>query len=337
MPPRYSNPIREQPGDRDLASQFHAMFPPPAGPPPERAALFYPSAGRDLLGPLRLGLPYCRLFYFYDHMRYRHIPLRLRRMLRTGPVDPVISAEWRPDRVFPGHVPDPSPDRPRNYRAEVPYGPTGEYVIRFHHRGVPREIHLVCRDNTDFLRQDVDLAVYFHRGDSEGEGGSGQWWDGELLPLLFPKIPADGQCLFLASGSPWGLHPDLRELAGEAVEETEYRVEYLLEREMRRRRRSSGPECLLSDGPADRSGATEERQPEIELRVHRLCSGYAFCIRGNALPALAPLAPRSRWPVDPPPERPRRECRPRQRPRTTQRPRPPRRPPPPRSPGLPFE
>jgi len=90
--------------------------------------------------------------------------------------------------------------------------------------------------------------------------------------------------------------------AGDAVEESEYSEEYYLKRKMRTRRGSGGLEHLQTDWPADRSGITEERQPKSELRVDRLCNYYAFCIRGNALHVLAPLIPRSSWPVALPPE-----------------------------------
>ena len=152
----------------------------PAAEPSPRAALFYPSAGLDLWTPLLLGLPYCRQFFFYE--RFRDI------------VDPDVFAD-----LYAGHI-----------RAVESEGwESDEYVVRFHHQGVPRVVRWVCRDNTDFLSQDVDLAFYFHRGDSLGEGGSGQRWDSLLIPALLEKIPAGSSSLFVTDGEPGGLHPHL--------------------------------------------------------------------------------------------------------------------------------
>jgi hypothetical protein len=170
-------------GDATLLRRADAHFPPPPDVPSERAALFYPSAGRDLWTPLLLGLPYCRQFFFYEHDR--------------AVVDPGAFAE-----LYRGQIQD----------VEQEGWEGDEYVVRFHHRGVPRVIRWVCRDNLDFLARAVDLAFYFHRGDGAGEGGSGQLWDSELLPMLLKKIPPGARCGVVTDGEPGGLHPSLRRL-----------------------------------------------------------------------------------------------------------------------------
>jgi hypothetical protein len=56
----------------------------------------------------------------------------------------------------------------------------------------------------DFLERDAQLAFFFHRGDSSGEGGSGQRWDSELFPELMKKVPKGRESLFLTTGEPGG-------------------------------------------------------------------------------------------------------------------------------------
>lgn len=286
----FFRPVDQGGCSRELVAWFHRRFPPPPGPPPERAALFYPSAGRDLMAPLLLGLPYCRLFYFYDREHAMIGPAGLLRALRGGLADPVERAEWRPDPDPPGLERAP---RRRRYRS------TGDYVVRFHHRGIMREIHWVCRENGEFLMHDVDLAFYFHRGDSEGEGGSGQWWDGELLHLLLAKIPTDGRCLFLTNGQPWGLHPDLVRLARPAADmPADVRDEDQRPRPVRGARPPQrGPSRCRPLGEAPAAGwGREAVEPAGGPIVEQLGNLYTFCLRGDALPALAPLPQRSDWP-----------------------------------------
>jgi len=67
-----------------------------------------------------------------------------------------------------------------------------------------RTIYWVHTDNTDFLNENVTLGFYFHRGDSWGEGGSGQKWDSDLLPKLLLKIPKGTSCLYVTEGIPGG-------------------------------------------------------------------------------------------------------------------------------------
>ena len=51
-------------GDSRLIERFVHLVPPPKSLADGNAAMFYPSAGKDMLTPLMLALPYCTQFYF---------------------------------------------------------------------------------------------------------------------------------------------------------------------------------------------------------------------------------------------------------------------------------
>jgi hypothetical protein len=83
--------------------------------------------------------------------------------------------------------------------------PAGDrHYFDFEFNGIPRRLHWVHTDNVAFLQENVELAFYFHRGDSWGEGGSGQQWDSELLPELLKMIPKGSYCVYLTDGVPGG-------------------------------------------------------------------------------------------------------------------------------------
>lgn len=141
-----------------------------------KRALFYPSAGRDILFPLIVGLPYCTDFYFFDssrRLRPNDIPAILRALNLTA--RPVDTSEDNCD------------------------------CHEFKFDSALRRIWRFRRDNTTFLDLDIPLAFFFHRGDSEGEGGSGQRWDSDLLPQLLEKSPVDSGLRILTDGEPGGL------------------------------------------------------------------------------------------------------------------------------------
>ncbi len=177
-------------GDSRLIARFTRAIVPPSSEPGERAALFYPSAGQDLLTPLLLGLPYCSQFFFYERFR-------------GGGVPPILSVLRR----MPG-VQLAGDQSSWHWRRE-----SSQDVMEFVFNVIPRKLHWVHEDNKDFLRRDVDLAFYFHRGDGSGEGGSGQAWDSELAGELVKKIPAGAMAPFLTDGVPGGFD---RMMFGEA-------------------------------------------------------------------------------------------------------------------------
>jgi len=180
--------------DRRLLKEFSEKYKPFNAPPIFNSALFYPSAGLDLIIPLILGLPYCRDFYFYEWEPKFYIDdiekihcffptLNGITVIKTDQFDWIVENEKR--------------------------------LISFKHNSIERTIHWVHKDNKDFLTRNVNLAFYFHRGDSYGEGGSGQFWDSDLLPELMKKVPNDYRCLFVTDGEPRGLLESVKEKAHE--------------------------------------------------------------------------------------------------------------------------
>jgi len=181
-----------KPEDSRLIRSFFERNPVPAELPTEQAALFYPSAGDDVITPMILGLPYCSRFFFYDR-RWRRGEQQVRHE-RAVRIRIRISAILGIDR-----------------RGIAQNDQQDENILTFEVGGVLRTVHLVHRENREFLNRKVDLAFYFHRGDSEGEGGSGQEWDGRFILELGEMAPAAGSCMVVTDGEPGGLHCDLRQ------------------------------------------------------------------------------------------------------------------------------
>jgi len=169
-------------GDSRVISQFMKEMRLPKKHPLAKSALFYPSSGSDMLTPLLLGLPYCRQFYFYDCQRARSHS-RFVQFLKKVP-----KVEFKNHGTGTGWV----------KRDNLCY-------LEFVYDGHQRKIFWIRSDNMEFLNVDVDLAMYFHRGDSWGEGGSGQKWDSKLLPMLATKVPRGKKAVFLTDGEPGGI------------------------------------------------------------------------------------------------------------------------------------
>jgi hypothetical protein len=167
-------------GDSRLIARFVHLAPPSKSLPDENSALFYPSAGKDMLTPLLLALPYCTRFYFYERSQRRSPPPQIQFPLRAiaSPIPGSERLEWADE--------------------------AGRRVLKCIVGGINRTIYWCHSDNSDFLNENVDLQFYFHRGDSWGEGGSGQKWDSDLLPKLLSKIPKARPCLYVTDGFPGG-------------------------------------------------------------------------------------------------------------------------------------
>ena len=181
--------------DSRLIYEFTKQMMPPKEIPSEKSALFYPSSGVDMITPILLGLPYCRQFYFYEESEANRRPSLSSALKKSSFFRNISKINLR--------------QKNRVVQDNCPY-------LEFEFDSIPRKIYLVPSDNKDFLKVDVELAFYFHRGDSGdnggGEGGSGQKWDSELLPELFKKIPLNKQCVFLTDGEPGGLEKQYCEL-----------------------------------------------------------------------------------------------------------------------------
>lgn len=149
--------------DARLVAQFLRQYPLPSSPNnlSERASLFYPSAGRDFVTPVLLGLPYCTQFYFFER-------------------SPVSSCKGKPPEALHSlcyilrkniNGVDIQLDFPRHpwYTKE-----DDADCLDFKYNGVPRRIHWMHADNTEIFKKNIELQFYFHRGDSQGERGSDQ-------------------------------------------------------------------------------------------------------------------------------------------------------------------
>lgn len=181
--------------DARLVAQFLRQYPLPSSPNnlSERASLFYPGAGRDFVTPVLLGLPYCTQFYFFE-------------------CSPVSSCKGKPPEALHSlcyilrkniNGVDIQLDFPRHpwYTKE-----DDADCLDFKYNGVPRRIHWMHADNTEIFKKNIELQFYFHRGDSQGEGGSDQRWDSDYLPELCKLIPSGSSALFVTDGSPYGFN-----------------------------------------------------------------------------------------------------------------------------------
>ncbi len=168
-------------GDSRLVARFTKIISPPNIDicPGKKSSLFYPSAGRDFITPILLGLPYCTQFYFFERSNSKYQP-EIAGILRhiEGVRIPTNTPRWEING-----------DR---------------QCLDFEFNGISRRLHWVHADNTAILHEDIELKFYFHRGDSWGEGGSGQEWDSKLLPELIKLIPASSSCIYLTDGIPGG-------------------------------------------------------------------------------------------------------------------------------------
>ena len=196
-----------KPEDSRLIREFFCQADEPPQSPGSRDALFYPSSGKDILTPLLLGLPFCSQFFFYDRFIKRNGQMFENQIKKyLGPRSTI-------ERSMEGDDTE---------------------VVTFDFWGIPRSLHLVSNDNREFLRQDVDLTFYFHRGDSPGEGGSDQKWDSFELSNLGQQVEDTGICQIVTDGEPGGLHPDVKsQMRTLRIPESERGRDYFLGRASR--------------------------------------------------------------------------------------------------------
>jgi hypothetical protein len=143
----------------------------------ERSTLFYPSAGNDFLLPTLIALPYCRNFYFY--YKENHNMPKIKKYISI--LSSILGS-----------------GRPNPFRGDTPS--VLNYTL-----GTRNSINITFTkgNNMKFLDEDCELSFYFHRGDSEGEGGSGQHWDSSLLGRLLNK--SNKGLRYFTDGQPGGL------------------------------------------------------------------------------------------------------------------------------------
>jgi hypothetical protein len=172
-----------KPDDFELITLARRIFSVDPEPLSTDAALFYPSAGSDLITPLIIALPYCSQFFFYDHdlskPRLRSLSHKVFNYICQIEGITATQTSWI-----------------KNGRGRT---------LIFEYHGIEKMLNWVNDDNLTFLSQThLKLAFYFHRGDSYGEGGSGQFWDSTLLSDLREMIKPGGVCYYITTGEPGG-------------------------------------------------------------------------------------------------------------------------------------
>lgn len=160
----------------------------------ERASLFYPSAGRDFIAPILLGLPYCTHFYFFEYSHGIHVNRQHQSRSPLSPLQAIL-------RRIGGIQFD------EDHRTWFSSN-NNEDCLDFEYKGIRRRIHWVHTNNTRIFDMDVELRFYFHRGDSGGEGGSGQEWDSRYLPALRKLIPSGSSAFYITDGEPGGFRSE---------------------------------------------------------------------------------------------------------------------------------
>lgn len=171
-------------GDSRLVAQFRKLVPSTVtrNTLSDRSSLFYPSAGKDFITPILLGLPYCTQFYFFEigHSRPPHELGAILRQIKGVRLSE--SSRWKDCE-------------------------DSDY-LDFEYDSVPRRIHWVHADNVTIFEKGIELQFYFHRGDSWGEGGSGQKWDSVHIPDLVKLIPSGSSAIYVTDGVPGGFRSE---------------------------------------------------------------------------------------------------------------------------------
>lgn len=146
-------------------------------------ALFYPSCGRDSADPIRLFVDAVTEFHFVDHAILTPLAIMERNnqtILRDSGyvINRTVYSEPKGEQLE------------RNYsfwlhpaNEEKCFHESWEYTTREKQHLV--EVFRHHADNLEAFEQIDKISVFFYRGDSLGEGGSGQMWMG---PELFPRV-----------------------------------------------------------------------------------------------------------------------------------------------------
>ncbi len=150
--------------------------------------LFYPCSGNDVATPLAVFGEHVDDFWFVDRAYTKD---QLERLLDRLSVD-VVSCDSR-------EIVGTTIKTASEYRLFI-----WNYVCRV--PGIPRELTLhFCRGRgydafrSLFRIPDKNISIFFYRGDSGGEGGSGFFWLKSRLRHVLPHIEGDG--LIVSDGS----------------------------------------------------------------------------------------------------------------------------------------
>ncbi len=150
-------------------------------------ALFYPSCGSDTYAPLNMFIDSVNAFHFVDHLIIPPLPLlqRENRILLQG----IGLAIERQETSEPAGKQNENRNQLLKHPAndEKCFQETWEFLVGGQRRSV--EIFRHHCDNLEAFGALEHISVFFYRGDSPGEGGSGQMWTGrELFPQIVAKL-----------------------------------------------------------------------------------------------------------------------------------------------------
>ena len=143
-------------------------------------SLFYPSVGSDFIFPVLAGLQFCTDFHFFE--------------IGTQPDSRQVISGLRSVGITSAERCD-SSESLQTYEFEFDQ--------------IRRRLFFHKKDNLAFKSLDVSLRFFFRRGDSPGEGGSGQLLDQELLPELLRTKASSNGVFVLTDGEPGGLPEEI--------------------------------------------------------------------------------------------------------------------------------
>lgn len=192
--PGNRRPANPQRTDRNREGRSRANRRPPSQPRRlifnlAPGVLFYPSCGQDSEVPIKLFLDAVTEYHFVDHYIITPLPLSVRGDRRI-----INGTDYAIERTLHSEPNEEQQDQ----RVRFINGPANEEK-RFHETwsftsGENKhqvEMFRHHADNLEVFKQLDKIAVFFYRGDSPGEGGSGQMWMGtELFPLVVEKLAA---------------------------------------------------------------------------------------------------------------------------------------------------
>jgi hypothetical protein len=147
--------------------------------------LFYPSAGTDTAAPLEMFLPWVDDFWFADLAYDLTVPFSRQHQMEDSREEKLCGTTVRTDTPYSVDV------RHERHRWPQRSGPINIHRCRGHGYDVWRAAFVVPRRA---------VSVFFHRGDSPGEGGSNFHWLGrKRLPDVLGCLEPGG--LVVSDGS----------------------------------------------------------------------------------------------------------------------------------------
>ncbi|MCX7393869.1 MAG: hypothetical protein NTW75_07045 [Planctomycetales bacterium] len=193
----------------------------------EGTTLFYPCSGNDFRAPLQLFSPFISEFWFVDKGYYNSIGASVERARRGFPLNEreyeliqetvvggdVSNAQCKALRRLYGLIEKKKDIWNDQNRAGLLGGPETYYqypfiepcvlteVYRHRPTGKTVKVHRRRGFGTSALDQEIaSIGVFYYRGDSMGEGGSGDCWlCRPLLQLVLSKLVSGG--LLVTDGS----------------------------------------------------------------------------------------------------------------------------------------